>query len=615
MPIARFEMPDGKIARFDVPEGTTPEQAQAQIEQFVASQETPFQPIEEPTFGQEVVGLAEAAGAVATGAIAEPIAGVAGIAQAINPFAEPGAGGRAVEATREALTFEPSTEEGRANIQSLAKTLQPITDILQSAEKASGDIGFYIAGPIGGAIGAAIPTALSEALGIGAAKGAAAVGRKAKAAAGDLPDVPEIAIVETGEAAGVPILTTDVLPPKTAAGKFTQQTLEKFGPFGTGTIRAKQQAARENVVEEIAKEFDVELDSPFAEDIVKSLKKNNLRVLSEASEQRNKAIDALVPFGDVPTNKTVAAIDEQLAKQASLGEKANTALVDNLNAIKNSIAGDFSHLRDIRTEVIDDLKALGRSEDRRAEGSLQQVKSAIDKDMIAFARINDKQAAADWLRSNRKFANELQKTKRTELKRILDGGDATPEKVLTILKGGKSSELKRLNSSLTPKGRSAARASIIQNALDQSGFFRDQINPDRFTTAINKTNTKRAIDAFFSPQDKKALDGLTKVLDATRRAQQAQALPSTGVQTIPAAALATTTAGLVTDALTTLGTVATVSGLARIFESAKVRNILLKISNTPPGTKQQERLMESLGLALTSAVQASKEGTQEQQVK
>lgn len=33
MPIARFEMPDGRVARFEVPEGTTPEQAQAMIAQ------------------------------------------------------------------------------------------------------------------------------------------------------------------------------------------------------------------------------------------------------------------------------------------------------------------------------------------------------------------------------------------------------------------------------------------------------------------------------------------------------------------------------------------------------------------------------------------------------
>jgi hypothetical protein len=32
MPIARFQLPDGRIARFEVPEGTTPEQAQAMME-------------------------------------------------------------------------------------------------------------------------------------------------------------------------------------------------------------------------------------------------------------------------------------------------------------------------------------------------------------------------------------------------------------------------------------------------------------------------------------------------------------------------------------------------------------------------------------------------------
>jgi hypothetical protein len=36
MPIARFEMPDGRIGRFEVPEGTTPEQAQILIAESLA---------------------------------------------------------------------------------------------------------------------------------------------------------------------------------------------------------------------------------------------------------------------------------------------------------------------------------------------------------------------------------------------------------------------------------------------------------------------------------------------------------------------------------------------------------------------------------------------------
>jgi excinuclease UvrABC helicase subunit UvrB len=48
MPIARFQFEDGRVGRFEVPDGTTPEQAQAQIEQLVASQEQAA-PASQPT--------------------------------------------------------------------------------------------------------------------------------------------------------------------------------------------------------------------------------------------------------------------------------------------------------------------------------------------------------------------------------------------------------------------------------------------------------------------------------------------------------------------------------------------------------------------------------------
>lgn len=38
MPVARFQMPDGRIGRFEVPDGTTPDQAQSLIESFINEQ-------------------------------------------------------------------------------------------------------------------------------------------------------------------------------------------------------------------------------------------------------------------------------------------------------------------------------------------------------------------------------------------------------------------------------------------------------------------------------------------------------------------------------------------------------------------------------------------------
>ena len=55
MPVARFEMPDGRIARFEVPEGTTPDQAQSMIGENIDSLiAPPAATPASPSFGERV---------------------------------------------------------------------------------------------------------------------------------------------------------------------------------------------------------------------------------------------------------------------------------------------------------------------------------------------------------------------------------------------------------------------------------------------------------------------------------------------------------------------------------------------------------------------------------
>jgi len=112
-----------------------------------------------------LVGDIEQVASLASGALAAPLSGIAGIAQTLNPFAEEGAGARAVQSTQEALTFQPRTEAGRSDLAITGGALSGIPDI----GKAMGDFTMELTGsPIASTIAASTPTAIGEALGIGA---------------------------------------------------------------------------------------------------------------------------------------------------------------------------------------------------------------------------------------------------------------------------------------------------------------------------------------------------------------------------------------------------------------------------------------------------------------
>lgn len=132
-------------------------------------------------------GIIEPAATLVSGAIAEPIAGIAGIAKAAfapSPEEAVRRGAEAVETTREALTFQPKTEEGQKSLQSLGKALAPIGETLQSAERFLGDETFEATGsPALAAAATTLPTAIIEALGLVSVKTAIKGAKRTKALA------------------------------------------------------------------------------------------------------------------------------------------------------------------------------------------------------------------------------------------------------------------------------------------------------------------------------------------------------------------------------------------------------------------------------------------------
>ena len=136
------------------------------------------QPSAARQFWDNSVGELEVAGTIGSSIVAEPLAGIAGIAQSLNPWADEGAGARAVEGVRDTLTYKPQTEAGERKLQSVAGVLEPVGKAMEWAEKGLGDSIYNATGsPALATAGTMVPTAAMEALGVGLGKGLSKVKR------------------------------------------------------------------------------------------------------------------------------------------------------------------------------------------------------------------------------------------------------------------------------------------------------------------------------------------------------------------------------------------------------------------------------------------------------
>ena len=118
------------------------------------------QPVKETTIGEDIVGGLETAANIGSGIVAEPLAGLAGIAQSLNPFAEEGAGAEAVADVKEALTYKPRGDASKGQLESIGNTLAPVGEVLSDTEKFLGDNTLRITGsPALAALAHTLPSA------------------------------------------------------------------------------------------------------------------------------------------------------------------------------------------------------------------------------------------------------------------------------------------------------------------------------------------------------------------------------------------------------------------------------------------------------------------------
>ncbi|AUR86851.1 hypothetical protein NVP1090B_16 [Vibrio phage 1.090.B._10N.286.48.F1] len=416
------------------------------------------------------------------------------------------------------------------------------------------------------------------------------------------PDSEAQKVAQFAKEQELPLMTTDVVEPSTFVGKSAQSAAEKVPVTGTGTLRAKQQEAREGLISDYAKQFE-----PYdPSEVVESLQRQTSKVKKAAGNARQGVIDQM-EGSSVSANNAVKAIDDEIARLGKTpgGEAratADTATIDKLEAYKADLLAEpsFNNLEQLRTQFRTDVKGDRMVMPSRSEASIGRIYSAMSKDMDESITSNlGDSAARKWKQSNAVYANEANKIKNTRLKSVLQKGDLTPEVVNNLIYSNKPSEFKTLYRSLDTKGKSAARSALIGKAFDKSGG-----SPERFVNELDKMGSQLGLA--FKGEDKKFLDGMTNYINATRQAGRAEVVTPTGQQLFQIAL----PAGIAADVGTTGGLNIAAGlgygGLARAYESKAVRNALMKLNAIPKGSTAYEQQLAKISTLLSAYAQAAR---------
>lgn len=589
---------------FTFPDGTSTEDIGAAVDEYFAGQSSAAesQSAEQPPVQQQEPSLMQRAGDFLSGGqSAGQIAEQAGRGLINIPF----------DALQGGASLINAISQGLGGPKVLDDVYRPVDRPTDPYAQAGESVGNYLTpglGVAGNMIAGSISDATNQqgdfatnvaknaAINLGAQGALSAVakgiGRGVTAVKGTI--APESAqTIANAESLGVTPMTSDMIKPGNAFTKGLAQGGE--GAFlGSGAQRETQQAARSKAVSNYLDKFG----EYNPDDVVKSLT-GNLKGRRDVAGKALEGITQRMGSTPVETSNAVTAIDDSLAKLNRLGTSADKNLVSTLENLKSELSNpniDFDLLKQHRTAFRSNVQGDAMVFPDQAKAITNRIENAMTRDLRGAVGKNlGPQEAANYIKANSDYSNIYNKVLNKKIASNLNKAtnEATPELINSVVYSRNASDIKRIWPALDEKGKDAMRAAYISRISEKTGG-----SPAKFLTEVNKLKRQAGGEIYntiFSGKHMKELDALHEVLSETARADAANVVTQTGQALANPLRVGAGVASLGTSLAAEGG-----YGLAmRVYESKPVRNALLRLANTKPGTPAYER-------ALNNAVNVSR---------
>lgn len=422
-----------------------------------------------------------------------------------------------------------------------------------------------------------------------AAKG---IGRGITAVRGEISPADQ-QLLKRAAAADVPVMTSDVVPPKTKLGNQLQGYSEGV-IAGTGPMRAAQQDARTKLVNRFTEKYG-DYDPSV---VVDSLKSGVAREKSLAKSKLNNLSGRMVGK-PVDTSGAIRAIDGAVNELGKLKGVSDTQTISALNDYKNAIQeitnGDdaFELLDKLRTQFRIDVKGDRTVLPSMSQTMVDRVYNSLTNSLSkSIAKGLSPKDASAWRAGKADYAKMATHATQTRLKNVLNKGDLTPEAVNTIVYGQYGSDIARLYGKLDQKGKDMLRAAYISKIADKVGD-----SPQKMMTELGKLRKQANGQVFktvFGGKNGKEIEGMLSILDATKRASEANVVTKTGMTLAP---LVRVIGNLKTGGALLAGETG-IGLMSRIYEGPMARNALLRLANTKAGTPAYERALSKAANAI-----------------
>jgi hypothetical protein len=379
---------------------------------------------------------------------------------------------------------------------------------------------------------------------------------------------------------------------------------EKIPVTGTGELRKAQQIARVGAVESFLRDQGARAGEATSDviEVAADLERTRGAKLSSLVKKKNDVIASVSdPAKPVDVAGTQAAVAQQVQALRDLpgapARAAEALLVDFSRKVEGKTLAQVEELRKV---IGDSLKAPELASVRtRADKAIDSIYGALRQDMSNHIATN---AGADdlakWQAANKQLSSMAKELDRfSELKTALNQGTERIGAVTNMMNNADPKVVKKLYDNLSAQGQATMRAAVVTDVANKAGGL-ESLSPEKFLTQV-KAKSKQ-LGVVMSKEDMERLRNLQRALKVTARASQAALAPPTGVQAVPFVA-----GGGLVAALGVPGAAATGFGagaLARAFESAPVRDLLMKMPTVKPGSRAETELAREIAVAMELAM-------------